>query len=92
VYQQKRALVKLVVFFIISDIVNSDDSLFSRYNNVLFLVLGLNNIKHLCHTFWEYPMVIFVTYIVEVNKGETVFIQLYTLWLLHPLTLKYRDP
>jgi hypothetical protein len=27
--------------------------------------------------FREYPRVIFVTYIVEVNEGETVFIQLY---------------
>jgi hypothetical protein len=64
---------------------------FSIDNNVLFRVLGLKNIKLLCHTSREYPRVVFVTYIVEVNKGETVFIQLYTLWVLHSLALKYGD-
>jgi hypothetical protein len=48
---KKGQLVKLVVFFFISGIVNSDDYLFCRDNNVLFLMLGLENIKHLCHTF-----------------------------------------
>jgi hypothetical protein len=54
--------------------------------------MWLENLIYLCHTFREYPRIIFLTYIVEVNKGETVFIQLYTLWVLHPLSLKYRDP
>jgi hypothetical protein len=52
---------------------------------------SLENIKHLCYTFREYPRVISMTYILEVNEGETVFIQLYPLWVLHPLTLKYGD-
>jgi hypothetical protein len=41
--------------------------------------------------FRDYPRVIFETYIVEVNEGETIFIQLYPLWVLHPLALKYDD-
>jgi hypothetical protein len=41
--------------------------------------------------FREYSRVIFVTYIVVVNEGEIVFIQLYPLWMLHPLALKYGD-
>jgi hypothetical protein len=54
-------------------------------------VFWLENIKHLCHMFREYSRVIFVTYIVVVNEGEIVFIQLYPLWMLHPLALKYGD-
>jgi hypothetical protein len=56
-----------------------------------FFMSSLENIKHLCYTFREYPRVISMTYILEVNEGETVFIQLYPLWVLHPLTLKYGD-
>jgi hypothetical protein len=56
-----------------------------------FLVFWLENIKQLCHLFREFPRVICVTYNVEVNEGEAIFIQLYPLLVLHPLTLKYGD-
>jgi hypothetical protein len=88
---KKGQLIKLIVSFFISDVLNSDDSLFSRDNNMFFLMFRVENIKHLCHTFSECLRVTFVTYIVEVNEGETVFIQLYTVWILHPMTLKYGD-
>jgi hypothetical protein len=42
---KKRQLIKLVVFFFICDILNSDDSLFVKDNDMFFLVFGLEYIK-----------------------------------------------
>jgi hypothetical protein len=88
---KERHLVTLVVFFLILHIVNSDNSLFSRNNDVFLLIFGIKYLKHLCNSCSENPRFIFMTHICQVNNCEPVIIDLNTLWVLHPLIFKYRD-
>jgi hypothetical protein len=62
-----------------------------RNNDVFLLVFGIKYIKHLCNNCSENPMLIFMTHICQVNDCEPIIIDLNTLWVLHPLTFKYRD-
>jgi hypothetical protein len=43
---KERHLIKLVVFFLILYIANSDNSLFARNNNVFLLVFWIKYVKH----------------------------------------------
>jgi hypothetical protein len=88
---KEKHLITLVVFFHILYIVDCDNSLFSRNNNVFLLVFGIKYVKHLCNSFSENPRFIFMTHISQVNDCEPIIIDLNTLWVLHPLTFKYRD-
>jgi hypothetical protein len=88
---KERHLITLVVFFLILHIVDSDNSLFSRNNDVFLLVLRIKYVKHLCNRCSENPRFIFMTHICQVNDCEPIIIDLNTLWVLHPLTFKYRD-
>jgi hypothetical protein len=56
-------LVKLVIFFLIQHVVNSDNSLFARNNNVFFLVFRIKYVKHLCNSWSENSRFIFMTHI-----------------------------
>jgi hypothetical protein len=47
---KERHLVKLVVFFLILQVVNSDNSLFARNNNVFLLIFWIKYVKHLCNS------------------------------------------
>jgi hypothetical protein len=88
---KERHLVTLVVFFLILHIVDSNNSLFSRNNDVFLLVFGIKYVKPLCNSCSENPMFIFMTHICQVNDCEPIIIDLNTLCVLHPLTFKYRD-
>jgi hypothetical protein len=88
---KERHLITLVVFFLILNIVDSDNSLVSRNNDVFLLILGIKYVKHLCNRYGENPRFIFMTHISQINECEPIIIDLNTLWLLHPLTFKYRD-
>jgi hypothetical protein len=88
---KERQLVTLVVFFIILHIINSDNSLFSMNNDAFLLVFEIKYIKHLCNSCSENSRFILMTHISQVNDCATIIIDLNTLWVLHPLTFKYRD-
>jgi hypothetical protein len=87
---RKRHLITLVLFFLILQIVDSDNSLFSRSNDVFLFIFGIKYVKHLCNNYNENPMFIFMTHICQVNDCEPIIIDLNTLWVLHPLTFQYR--
>jgi hypothetical protein len=87
----ERHLVTLVVFFLILHIVDSDNSLFSRNNDVFLLIFRIKYVKHLCNSCSENPRFIFMSHICQVNDCEPIIIDLNTMWVLHPLTIKYRD-
>jgi hypothetical protein len=84
-------LITLVVFFLILHIIDSDNSLFSRNNDVFLLIFGITYVKHLCNSCRENPRFIFMTQISQVSDCEPIIIDLNTLWVLHLLTFKYRD-
>jgi hypothetical protein len=88
---KERHLIPLIVFFLILHNVNSDNSLFSKNNNVFLLVFGIKYVKHLRNSCSENTRFIFMTHISQVNDCEPIIIHLNTLWVLHPLTFKYRD-
>jgi hypothetical protein len=88
---KERHLITLVVFFLILHIVNSDNSLFSRNNDVFLLAFGIKYVKHMCNNYSENPKFIFMTHICQVNDCGPIIIDLNTLWVLYPLTFKYRD-
>jgi hypothetical protein len=89
---KERHLVTLIVSFLILRIVDSDNSLFSRNNDVFLLIFWIKYVKHMCHSCSENPRFIFMTHISQVNDCEPIIIiHLNTLWVLHPLTFKYRD-
>jgi hypothetical protein len=88
---RERHIVTLVLFFLILHIVDSDNLLFSMNNDVFFLVFQIKYVKHLCTSCSENIRFIFMTYICQVNDCEPILIDLNTLWVLHPLTFKYRD-
>jgi hypothetical protein len=54
---KERHLVILVVLFLILHIVNSDNSLFSKNNDVFLLVFGIKYVKHLCNSCSENPRI-----------------------------------
>jgi hypothetical protein len=85
---KERHLITLVVFFIILHIVDSDNSLFFRNNDVFLLIFGIKYVKHLCNSYSENSMFIFMTHISQVNDCEPIIINFNTLWVLHPLTFK----
>jgi hypothetical protein len=87
---KERHHVTLVVFFLILYIVDSDNSLFSKNNDVFFHVFGIKYVKHLCNSCSENPRFILMTHICQVNDCEPLIIDLNTLWVLHPLIFKYR--
>jgi hypothetical protein len=84
-------LITLVVFFLILHIVDSGNSLVFRNNDVFLLIFGIKYVKHLCNSCSENPRFIFITHICQVNDCEPIIIYLNTLWVLHPLTFKYRN-
>jgi hypothetical protein len=88
---EEMHLITLVVFFLILHIIDSDNSFFSRNNDVFLLVFGINYVKHLCNSYSENSRFIFMIHIYQVNNCEPIIIDLNTLWVLHPLTFKYRD-
>jgi hypothetical protein len=88
---KKGHLIILVVFFLILHIIDSDHSLFSRNNDLFLLVFEIKYVKHLCNSCNENPSFIFMTHFSQVNDCESIIIDLNTLWVLHPLTFKYRD-
>jgi hypothetical protein len=88
---KKRHLVTLAVFFLILHIADSDNSLFSRNNDVFLLVFRIKYVKQLCNSYNENSRFIFMTHISQVNDYEPIIIDLNTLWVLHSLTFKYRD-
>jgi hypothetical protein len=88
---KERHLITLIVFFLILQIIDSDNSLFSRNNDVFLLIFGIKYVKHLCNSYSENPRFIFMTHICQVNNCELIIIDLNTLWVLQPLTFKYRD-
>jgi hypothetical protein len=88
---KERHLVTLVIFFLILHIVDSDNLLFSRNNDVFLLMFGIKNVKHLCNSCGGNPWFIFMTHISQVNDCEPIIIHLNTLWMIHSLTFKYRD-
>jgi hypothetical protein len=47
---KKRNLIKLIVFFLILHVVNSDNFLFTRNNNVFLLIFRIKYVKHLCNS------------------------------------------
>jgi hypothetical protein len=48
---ERRNLIKLIEFFLIDGILNSDDSSFSCYNNLNSFVYCVWNIEHLSNVF-----------------------------------------
>jgi hypothetical protein len=88
---KERHLVTLVLFFLILHIVDSNNSLFSRNNDIFLLVIGIKYVKHLCNNCNENLRFIFMTHISQVNDCEPIIINLNILWVLHPLIFKYRD-
>jgi hypothetical protein len=88
---KERHLFTLVVLFLILHIVDSHNLLFSRNNDVFLFIFGIKYVKHLCNSCNENPTFIFITHICQVNDCEPIIIDLNTLWVLHPLTFKYRD-
>jgi hypothetical protein len=88
---KERQLLTLVVLFLILHIVDSDNSLFFRNNNVFLIIFEMKYVKHLCNSCCENLRFIFLTHIPQVNDCEPIIIDLNTLWVLHPLTFKYRD-
>jgi hypothetical protein len=89
--QKERHLITSVVFFLILHIIDSDNSLFSRNNDVFLLIFGIKTVKHLCNSCSENPRFIFMTHICQVNICEPMIIDLNTFWVLHPLTFKCRN-
>jgi hypothetical protein len=49
--EERRNLIKLIKLFLIDDILDSDDSLFSRYNQFKSFVCCVWNIEHLSDVF-----------------------------------------
>jgi hypothetical protein len=88
---KERHLVTLVVFFLILHIVDSDNSLFSRNNDVFLLVFRIKYVKRMCNSCNENLRFIFMSHISQVNDCEPIIIDLNTLWVIHPLTFKYKD-
>jgi hypothetical protein len=88
---KERHIVKLVLFFLILHTVDSNNSLFSRNNDVFLLIFRIKYVKHLCNSLSENPRFIFMTHISQVNDCEAIFIHLNTLWVLHPLTFKDKN-
>jgi hypothetical protein len=83
-YPQRKA-------FLILHIIDSDNSLFSRNNDVFLLVFGIKYVKHLYNSCNKNPRLIFMTHIYQFNNCEPIIINLNTLWVLHPLAFKYRE-
>jgi hypothetical protein len=88
---KERHLVILVVFFLILHIVKFDKSLFSRNNDIFHLIFRMKKVKHVFNSCSENPRFIFMTHICQVNDCELIIIDLKILWVLHPLTFKYRN-
>jgi hypothetical protein len=88
---KERHIITLVVFFLILHNVNSDNSLFFVNNDIFLLIFEIKYVKHLCNSYSENPRFIFMTHISQVNDCEPIIIDINTMWVLHPLTFKYRD-
>jgi hypothetical protein len=88
---KERHLVKLVVFFLVPHVVDSDNSLFFKNNDVFLLVCRIKYVKHLCNCLSENPGFIFMTHISQVNNCEPIFIHLNALWVLNPMKLEYKN-
>jgi hypothetical protein len=75
----ERHIVNLVVFFLILHVVDSDNSLLSRNNNVFLLIFRIKYVKYLYNSSSENPRFILMTYISQVNNCESIFIHLNTM-------------
>jgi hypothetical protein len=62
---KERHLITLVVFFLILHIVDSDNLLFFRNNDVFLLVFEIMYVKHLCNSYSENPRFIFMTHTLQ---------------------------
>jgi hypothetical protein len=90
-YPQRKAPHHISCILTHPHIIDSDNSLFSRNNDVFRLVFGIKYVKHLCNSCSENPRFIFMIHISQVNNCEPRIIDLNILWVLHPMTFKYRD-
>jgi hypothetical protein len=88
---KERHLDTFVVFLLILHIIDSDNSLFSKNNDVFLLVFGIKYAKDLCNSCSGNLRFIFMTHICQINDCEPIIIDLNTLWVLHQLTFEYRD-
>jgi hypothetical protein len=78
---KERHLVTLLVFFLILHIVDSNNSMFPRNNDIFLLIFGIKYVKHLCNSYSENPRSSFVTHISQANDCESIIIDLNTLWV-----------
>jgi hypothetical protein len=88
---KERHLITMVVFFLTLHIVDSENLLFFRNNDVFLLIFDSKYVKYLCNSYSENSMFIFMTHISQVDDCEPIIIHLNILWVLQPFTIKYRD-
>ena len=91
VVSERRQLVKLIVLFLIHDILNSDNPSFSMKNYVAVLICRVRYIKNLNNLLSEYEWFVLVSDTFEVHSSDAVLIDLHTLRKFNPMASKQGD-
>ena len=87
VVSERRQLVKLIVFFLVHYILNSDNPPFSLKNYVALLICLVGYIEDLNNLVSEYEWFIFVSDTFEVHGSDAVLVDLH-LWEMDPTAPK----
>ena len=84
---EMRQLVKLIVFFLVHYILNSDNPSFSMKNYVALLICRVGYIEDLNNLVSEYEWFVFVSDTFEVHGSDAVPVDLH-LWEMDPTAPK----
>ena len=84
---ERMQLVKLIVFFFVHYILNSDNPPFSMKNYVMLLICLVNYIEDLNNLVSQYDWFVFVSDTFEVHGSDAVLVDLH-LWEMDPMAPK----
>ena len=84
---ERRQLVKLIVFFLVHYILNSDNPSFSMKNYVALLICRIGYIEDLNNLVSQYEWIVFVSDTFEVHGSDAVLVDLH-LWEMDPTAPK----
>ena len=74
---ERRQLVKLIVFFLVQYILNSDNPPFSMKNYVVLLICRVSYIEDLNNLVSQYEWFVFISDTFEVHGSDTVLVDLH---------------
>ena len=84
---ERRQLIKLIVFFLVHYILNSDNPPFSMKNYVALLICRVGYIEDLNNLVSQYEWLFFLSDTLEVHGSDAVLVHLH-LWEMDPTAPK----